>query len=172
MTGSSRRRGRAAHSADRLLRLCRDLEQVAAGVVKDGGGDGTHVQGLLGEADAEVAQAIRVKRPGGGHPRARPDHRGGDKAYSSRRYRRYLCRRQIKHTIPEPKDQRANLQRRDSRGGRPAGFDKEMYKRLNEVARTINRLKHARAVATRYDKPAYVFHGTVTVASIRLGLKP
>jgi hypothetical protein len=31
----------------------------------------------------------------------RPDHLGGDKAYSSRRNRRYLRRRHIKHTIPE-----------------------------------------------------------------------
>lgn len=57
-------------------------------------------------------------------------------------------------------------------GERPAGFDKEMYKRRNEVERTINRLKHSRAVAAWYDKRAYVFHGTVTVASIRLWLRP
>ncbi|MFJ9767257.1 IS5 family transposase [Streptomyces erythrochromogenes] len=119
-----------------------------------------------------ILERIRVKRPGGGRPRTRPDHLGGDRAYSSRRNRRYLRRRQIKHTIPEPKDQQANRQRRGSRGGRPTAFDKEMYKRRNEVERTINRLKHSRAVATRYDKRAYVFHGTVTVASIRLWLRP
>ncbi|KPI05977.1 putative transposase IS4/IS5 family [Actinobacteria bacterium OV450] len=56
-----------------------------------------------------VLERIRVKRLGGGHPRARPDHLGGDKAYSSRRSRRHLRRGQIKHTIPEPKDQRASL---------------------------------------------------------------
>lgn len=55
-----------------------------------------------------VMERIRVGRPGGGHPRTRPDHLGGDKAYSSRRNRRYLRRRQIKHTVPEPKNQRAN----------------------------------------------------------------
>ncbi len=68
----------------------------------------------------EVLKRIRVPRPQGGHPRTRPDHLGGDKAYSSRRNRRYLRRRRIKHTIPEPKDQRANRQRRGSAGGRPA----------------------------------------------------
>ena len=41
---------------------------------------------------------------------------------------------------------------------------------MNEVERTINALKNFRAVATRFDKRAYVFHGTVTVASIRLWL--
>ncbi|NGO11303.1 IS5 family transposase [Streptomyces sp. HC44] len=117
-----------------------------------------------------VMDRIRVSRlDSAPPPRTRPDHVGGDKAYSSRRNRRYLRRRQIKHTIPEPKNQRVH---RQSRGGRPTGFDKTIYKRRNEVERTINGLKNSRAVATRYDKRAYVFHGTVTVASIRLWLRP
>ncbi|CAM5454833.1 hypothetical protein SHIRM173S_03894 [Streptomyces hirsutus] len=118
-----------------------------------------------------VLERIRVKRPNGGHARTRPDHSGGDKEYSFRRNRRYLRRHQLKHTFPEPKDQQANRRHRGSRGGGPAGFDKEMYKRRNEVERTINRLKHSRAVTTRYDEHAYVFHGTVTVASVRLWLR-
>ncbi|WP_190023216.1 IS5 family transposase [Streptomyces hiroshimensis] len=118
-----------------------------------------------------VMERIRVGRLGGGRPRTRPDHLSGDKAYSSRRNRRYLRRRQIKHTIPEPSNQRANRKRRGSKGGRPAGFDKTVYKRRNEVERTINALKGSRAVATRFDKRAYVFHGTVTVAAIRLWLR-
>lgn len=38
--------------------------------------------------------------------------------------------------------------------------------------RTINALKDFRAVAARFDKRAYGFHGTVTVAAIRLWLRP
>ncbi|WP_107115288.1 IS5 family transposase [Streptomyces sp. 4F] len=119
-----------------------------------------------------IMERVRVARLGGGRPRTRPDRLGGNKAYSSRRNRRYLRRRQIKHTITEPKNQRANRQSRGSRGGRPAGFDKTIYKRRNEVERTINALKNCRAVATRYDKRAYIFHGTIIVASIRLWLRP
>jgi transposase len=32
-------------------------------------------------------------------------------------------------------------------------------------------LKQFRAVATRYDKRAYIFHGTIDVASIRIWLR-
>lgn len=80
-----------------------------------------------------VLDRIRVPRPAGGRPRTRPDHVCGDKAYSSRRNRRYLRRRQILHTIPERRDQRANRRRRGSRGGRPTAFDRARYARENEV---------------------------------------
>ncbi|WJV47104.1 IS5 family transposase [Streptomyces flavofungini] len=119
----------------------------------------------------ELLGQIRVPRPSGGHPRTRPDHLCADRAYSSRRNRRYLRRRQIKHTIPEPANQRANRQHRGSAGGRPTGFDRQIYRRRNEAERTINGLKGFRAVATRFEKRAYVFHGTVTVAALRLWLR-
>lgn len=94
----------------------------------------------------EVLDRIRAPRPLGGRPRTRPDHASGDKAYSSRQNRHYLRRRHIRHTIPEPRDQRANRRRSGSSGGRPASFDRDRYRRRNEVERTINRLKNSRAV--------------------------
>ncbi|MFJ2767612.1 transposase [Streptomyces sp. NPDC087300] len=63
-----------------------------------------------------VLDRIRVARPNGGRSRTRPDHLSGDRAYSSRRNRRYLRRRW-------------------------------------------------------FDKRAYVFHDTVTVAAVRLWLR-
>lgn len=100
----------------------------------------------------EVLDRIRVARPLGGRPRTRPGHVSGDKAFSSRRNRGYLRRRRIRHTIPEPKDQRADRHRRGSAGGRPTGFDRDHYRRRDEVERTIDRLEDSRAVAARYDK--------------------
>jgi transposase len=71
----------------------------------------------------------------------------------------------------EPRDQRANRRRRGSAGSRPTGFDAERYKKRNVVERAINRLKNHRAVSTLYDKRAYIYLGTVTVASLAIWLR-
>jgi hypothetical protein len=43
------------------------------------------------------------------------------------------------------------------------------YKQRNTVERAINELKAFRAVATRYDKPAYIYQRTIDIASIKIG---
>ena len=92
---------------------------------------------------------VRGKR---GRPRTRPDAVAGDKAYSSRRNRSYLRKRNIRAVIPEKVDQAANRKKKGSRGGRPVSHDAELYKDRNTVERCINRLRNWRGIATRYDK--------------------
>uniref|UniRef100_UPI003570E3D6 IS5 family transposase n=1 Tax=Streptomyces ruber TaxID=83378 RepID=UPI003570E3D6 len=118
-----------------------------------------------------VLEKICVPRPGPGRPRSRPDGLAADKAYSNGPCRRYLRRRNIRHTIPEKSDSQAARRRKGSRGGRPPGFDEERYKKRNTVERAINKLKQARAVATRYDKRRYVYLGTATVAALVIWLR-
>ena len=112
--------------------------------------------------------AIRVPRTGPGRPRTRPDRVIADKGYSSRRIRAYLRRRGMPHIIPERADQIANRHRRGSRGGRPTGFDRMIYRRRNVVERCFGRLKQWRGLATRYDKTRESYQATVTIASIFL----
>ncbi|WP_443063955.1 IS5 family transposase [Streptomyces sp. NBC_00376] len=118
-----------------------------------------------------VLEQVSVPRAGVGRPRTRPDHVLADKAYTSRSNRRYLRRRGIRNTIPERIDQQRNRHNRGSRGGRPTGFDSERYKKRNTVERAINRLKGFRAVATRYEKRAYIYLGTVTLAALMIWLR-
>jgi transposase len=89
----------------------------------------------------------------------------------TRPIRAQLRRRRIKTTIPERTDQQANRARLGNKGGRPPTFDPETYQGRNVIERCINKLTQFRTVATRYDKPAYIFHGTVDVASIRIWLR-
>jgi len=118
-----------------------------------------------------LLDGIWVPRPGGvGRPRKRPDHLLADRGYAYRTCRALLRRRGIGHTIPERSDQRAARARRGSRGGRPPGFDRDRYRQRNVVERAFNRLKHWRAVATRYDKRAANYRAGVVLAAIVLWL--
>lgn len=118
-----------------------------------------------------VLDAVRVLRIGPGRPRVTPASLTADKAYSSRTNRAYLRRRGIRHTIAEPRDQQQHRRNRGAKGGRPPRFDTEHYKTRNTVERAIGRLKQFRAVATRYDKRAYLFTGTITIAVLLIWLR-
>jgi transposase len=117
-----------------------------------------------------VLDGIRIPRAAGrGRPRTRPDRLIADKGYSYARCRRLLRERQIKHTIPQRRDQRVQ---RASRPGRPLVFDPANYARRNVVERCINRLKQWRGLATRYEKRAVNYRAMVVLASIVLWVDP
>jgi transposase len=78
-----------------------------------------------------------------------------------------LRQRQIPHTIPQRRDQRAHRARRP---GRPLTFEKAIYARRNVVERCINRLKQWRGLATRYEKRAANYRALVVLAAIVIWL--
>lgn len=117
-----------------------------------------------------VMAGIRMPRRRG-RPRLRPARVLADKAYSVAAIRADLRRRGIAATIPERRDQSKNRLKRGSRGGRPPAFDADRYRQRNTVERAVSKLKQFRAVATRYDKRAFMYLATVDVAIIKIWLR-
>ena len=110
---------------------------------------------------------ISIARCGPGRPRTRPGRVVADKGYSSMKIRAYLRRRGIKAAIPERIDQiNGRLRRGESR----CRLDRAAYRRRNVIERCFNRLKHNKALATRYDKLARHYQAMVTLACLRLWL--
>lgn len=129
--------------------------------------------GQAGDSPAlpKLLAELKIYRDGPGRPRTTPQVLRGDKAYSSRAIRATLRRRGITAVIPEPKDQIGHRKKRGSRGGRPVSFDAEDYKNRNVVERGFNSLKNWRGLATRYDKHAITYRGSVVLAAIVLWLR-
>ncbi|GAA1649200.1 hypothetical protein GCM10009744_45820 [Kribbella alba] len=88
-----------------------------------------------------------------------------DKAYSHPSTRKHLRALRIPHTIPQRSDQIEHRKTKGSRGGRPPGFNPDLYRHRNTVERGFNRLKNWRGIATRYDKYALTYLGGVLLAT-------
>ncbi|GAA2922964.1 hypothetical protein GCM10010446_03870 [Streptomyces enissocaesilis] len=108
---------------------------------------------------------LRVPRRTG-RPRVTPDVILADKACTSRAIHRHLRRRGIRAVIPQPADQAAHRKRLGNRGGRPPGFDRDLYKQHNTVERCIKKLKQWRGLAIRYDKSATTYLAGLHLAAI------
>ncbi|MCW8123339.1 MULTISPECIES: IS5-like element IS1650 family transposase [Streptomyces] len=115
----------------------------------------------------QVMARIRIQRCGPGRPRTRPERVAADKGYSSTKIRTYLRRRGIKAAIPERIDQ---INGRIRRGESLCRLDRAAYRRRNVVERCFNKLKHNKALATRYDKRARHYQALVTLACLKLWL--
>jgi transposase len=85
---------------------------------------------------------------------ANPDALLGDKAYDADPLIDTLTQRGITPVIPPKANRKA-----------PRACDFALYSERNLVERFFNKLKHFRAIATRYDKLAKIFLAGVQLAS-------
>jgi transposase len=110
-----------------------------------------------------LMESGQVDRAGRGRPRLRPRRicadKGYAKGYAKGVVRRYLKRLGIRITIARTSN--------EHRGG---AFDREIYRTRNLIERLINRLKHFRRVATRYEKLAENYRAMLTLAAIKIWL--
>ena len=83
-----------------------------------------------------------------------------DRAYDSDALHRDLATRGVK----------ANVRLMPNRVNRPP-FNKRLYRKRNLVERFFNKLKHFRAVATRYDKRDDNYLAGVMLASVRIWMR-
>lgn len=129
-------------------------------MVTDGAGTPLSVHVTPGQAHESAAfedavEAVRIGR------RRRPGRIAGDKGYDIPRIRRYLRRRRIEAVIPEKHKPHGR------KPGRPPRFDRDAYRRRNVIERCIGWLKHARRIATRYEKTAVNFLAMLKLAMIQ-----
>jgi transposase len=106
-----------------------------------------------------LMESGEVKRAGRGRPRLHPRRICADKGYAKGVVRHYLRRLGIRITIARRKN--------EHRGG---AFDRAIYRTRNLVERLINRLKHFRRVATRYEKRAQNYEAMLKLAAIKIWL--
>jgi transposase len=114
---------------------------------------------------------VSVRPVGPGRPRSRPRRVIADKAYSHPSTRRALRTRGIAFTCPERADQIAHRKTKGPAGGRPPGFDPEIYRGRNVVERCFGRLKQFRGLATRFAKRVAYYRTEVIIATIAIWLR-
>jgi transposase len=86
-----------------------------------------------------------------------PDAVVADKAYDSDPFIEYIELREADPVIPPRRNRKEKRE-----------IDENLYKDRNKIERFINRLKHYRRIATRYEKTARNYLAFVYVASMRI----
>jgi putative transposase len=84
----------------------------------------------------------------------------GDKAFDSDRFRAHLATRSIAAVIP-PNASRS----------RAIPYDRHLYKERHLVECFINKIKHFRRIATRYDKTIASYASFVAVACVMVWMR-
>ena len=84
----------------------------------------------------------------------------GDKAFDSDRFRAHLAIRSIAAVIP------SNASR-----SRAIPYDRHLYKERHLVECFINKIKHFRRIATRYDKTIASYASFVAVARVMVWIR-
>ena len=83
-----------------------------------------------------------------------------DRAYDSDALREALAKRRAKANI-KPMPNRVNIPK----------FSKKLYRKRNLVERFFNKLKHFRAIATRFEKHDANYLALVKLASARIWMR-
>lgn len=83
-----------------------------------------------------------------------------DRAYDSDALRETLAERGAKANI-KPMPNRVNIPK----------FNKKLYRKRNLIERFFNKLKHFRAVATRFEKHDAIYMALVKLASARIWMR-
>ena len=111
-----------------------------------------------------VVDAVRIPQAWG-RPRTRPLRLAGDKGYDAPWVRDGLRRRHITPIIPEKHNPHGR------KPGLPLALNTETYRRRNVLERSISWLKHARRIATRFEKLALNFLAMLKLAMIQRYLR-
>jgi transposase len=128
--------------------------------------------GLLVEsankAEVKLAQTtletVRVRTPAG-QTRTRPAHLVADRAYDSRRFRRYLRERGIAHTIPPI------VRVGRFRARRLPRYERARYAQRGIVERTYSWLYNFRRVLVRHERLLSVYRAFVVLACLMITLR-
>jgi len=88
------------------------------------------------------------------------EHVIADKAFDTNKFRAHLADRGITAVIPPLASRK-----------QPIPYDKDLYKERHLVECFINKIKHFRRVATRYDKTVPAYLGFVAIASFMVWLR-